>query len=381
MPHFYNMKIIIFILIFLFSQIYLINFIWKNSFYLQKKIYPIESYLTSKHIQCSDKNINQKVLEYIIKDFGSLRNQLIIYKKGHLNSCATGWQKFPYISEKITENTHFRIASLTKIFTSYEILKLADKSQINLKEPFVNYILNFPNKVKDKRVLDITLKDLLSHKSGFDRGKSLDVVMEQGKTPWCINEINKLAEQKLDFKPRRYYAYDNRNTCLLGWLLENKRNKKIEQIFTVYDFYIAAPYKIKNEVNYDFRYSKEWAEEDLKTFDYKGLAFSAGIVTSGINFANQLKKISTKNFFNLEENLKKDLCIENEICQNTGFNFIKYKDKKFLIKQGYMPSSISWVIYNEKGDFIVWFGSSSGKLDSHIQRSQIKYKIMDELID
>ncbi|MDM1243440.1 serine hydrolase domain-containing protein [Acinetobacter indicus] len=375
------MKIIIFILIFLFSQIYLINFIWKNSFYLQKKIYPLESYFTLNSIDCSHQRVDKELIKYLVEDFGSLRNHLVKYQNGQLSSCSTGWQKFPYISEKITQDTNFRIASLTKIFTSYEILKLVNDSKIRLNDSFVNSISNFPKEVNDNRINSITLEHLLSHKSGFDRIKSLDVVMEQGKIPWCQANIYKLAEQKLDFNPGLYYAYDNRNSCLLGWLLEKKQNKNLQEIFNTYNFKIASLYKIKNEVSYDFRYSKEWTEEDLKKFDYKGLISSAGVVTSGKNFAIQLKKISTENFFNLKKILIKDLCVENEICENTGFNLIKYKNNKFLIKQGYMPSSISWVVYNAKGDFIVWLGSSSGKLDSNIQRDQIKYKLMDELID
>ena len=373
------MKKIIIISIFIASQVYFIHFLWKDSFILQQKIYPIESFIALHSVDCSD-NIDKDIFVNIIKGFGSLKNQIVLYKNNKQIHCETGWQGFPLLSEKINSNNKFRIASLTKIFSSYEILKLSQNNKLELQQPWVNYFPELSNQFVDSRIKTITIEQMLSHKSGFDRLRSLDVVMEKNIQPWCEYDIAQINQKFLDFTPGEYYAYDNRNTCLLGKLLQKQEQTTLKKIFSKYNFDLAGKEPVSREVVYDFRFSREWGEYDNKKFNYGALASSAGVVTSALNFSNHFNKIINSRSFDLKDLIRRNKCKEREVCGNTGLYYVRYKNHDFLVKQGYLPSALSWLIYNDNGDYIVWFGSSSGKKDSGFERENIKFKLMDMLL-
>jgi len=70
---------------------------------------------------------------------------------------------------RVDENTIFSIASVTKAFTSASVGMLVDAGKVEWDEPVVKYLPGFA--LYDPRVTaEFTVRDLLSHHSGLERG-------------------------------------------------------------------------------------------------------------------------------------------------------------------------------------------------------------------
>jgi len=83
------------------------------------------------------------------------KDDKIIFKKGYgVSNVST--------QEKITQNTNFRLASVTKQFTAMSILLLVQKGRLKLEDPLKKYFPSFPVYGKD-----IKIKHLLTHTSGL----------------------------------------------------------------------------------------------------------------------------------------------------------------------------------------------------------------------
>src|SRR5204863_4720281 len=69
---------------------------------------------------------------------------------------------------RVTPDTTFRIASMTKSFTALSILKLRDEGKLSLDDPVARYVpalAGLPYPTKDSPTL--TIRHLLTHSEGF----------------------------------------------------------------------------------------------------------------------------------------------------------------------------------------------------------------------
>ena len=69
---------------------------------------------------------------------------------------------------KVTTDSVYGIASISKMFTTAAVMKLVEAGKIDLDQPVVNYIPEFT--MKDARYKDITVRMLLNHSSGLMGG-------------------------------------------------------------------------------------------------------------------------------------------------------------------------------------------------------------------
>lgn len=116
----------------------------------------------------------------------------------------------------------FRIASLSKPITAVAIMRLVAEKKLALDDKLVDYL-------SGDRWSEITLRQLLQHRAGFDRDKSGDpmfmsarICKELGeKGPATPEQIIRwMRERPLDFAPGERYAYSNFGYCLLGRVIE-----------------------------------------------------------------------------------------------------------------------------------------------------------------
>jgi CubicO group peptidase (beta-lactamase class C family) len=71
-------------------------------------------------------------------------------------------------STKVKKSSTFRIASMTKSFTSMAILILRDQGKLNLDEPASKYIPEMKSiKYLSTDAPAITIRDLMTHRAGF----------------------------------------------------------------------------------------------------------------------------------------------------------------------------------------------------------------------
>lgn len=115
---------------------------------------------------------------------------------------------------KNTTNTVFRLASVTKQFTSMAIMMLKAQALIDLDATLDNYIDDFPNADK------ITVKQLLTHTSGIVNYTSLTNFKELKTKQHSPEQLIQLFKDlPLKFSPGAEYDYSNSNYVLLGFLI------------------------------------------------------------------------------------------------------------------------------------------------------------------
>ena len=119
---------------------------------------------------------------------------------------------------KVTPETAFALASVTKTFTAALIMSLRDEGKLALDMPVVHYL---PSLRIDKR---ITVRELLDHTSGlrdFFFGPGIDhaLLSDRGRT-WTAARSMRYVRKTPYFKPGKGWHYSNTNYLILGMIAE-----------------------------------------------------------------------------------------------------------------------------------------------------------------
>jgi len=125
--------------------------------------------------------------------------------------------------ESVTDETIFRIASISKSFTTTALLQFVDNGELSL-DADVSDLLGF--KVRNPKFPDkvITLEMLLSHTSSINDSQgyfNIDVINPETGETWaqCYNE----------YEPACGYEYCNLNLNLAGTILERISGERFDQ--------------------------------------------------------------------------------------------------------------------------------------------------------
>lgn len=116
----------------------------------------------------------------------------------------------------VRAETAFEIASVTKLFTSQAILRLAQEGRLRLSDPLHTYLAQLPDAWRP-----VTIRDCLAHQSGIRNYTSVARYWEitrEAKSHDAVLDL--VRELPLDFAPRTRHAYDNTGYYLLGMVIE-----------------------------------------------------------------------------------------------------------------------------------------------------------------
>jgi len=117
---------------------------------------------------------------------------------------------------KVTPDTIFRIASVTKQFTAVAALQLVQAGKVSLTDPITQYVPDLDTQGKT-----ITIENLLTHTSGLFNVTALDDFLSQvTRDLKPIEVVNLIAGRPLEFEPGSWFKYSNTNYILLGILIE-----------------------------------------------------------------------------------------------------------------------------------------------------------------
>jgi D-alanyl-D-alanine carboxypeptidase len=111
--------------------------------------------------------------------------------------------------------TRYGIGSVSKQFMSMAILLLVQDGKLKLDDPVAKYLPGLT------RAKDVTLRQLLSHTSGYQDYYPLDYVapfMTEPVTPDQI--LDRFARIPLNFEPGTQWQYSNTNFVIAGRILE-----------------------------------------------------------------------------------------------------------------------------------------------------------------
>ena len=165
----------------------------------------------------------------------------------------------------------FRIASASKLITAVGIMKLVDDGKLSLKDKVFGpegILPQFTN-LGDKRIKDITVRQLLDHTSGFSRQRgdpmfrTADIMKweHMDKTPTADQLIEFQLKMKLRDKPGRNPQYSNIGYLVLSRIIEQVSGQDYESYLKehvlrpagCYDMHLAHNYyeeRYPNEVKY-----------------------------------------------------------------------------------------------------------------------------------
>jgi CubicO group peptidase (beta-lactamase class C family) len=195
-----------------------------------------------------------------------MKNERLIYAKGY------GWADRE--AGDSTEVRHiFRIASVSKLITAAAIMKLWEDGKLSLSDKIFadNGILNLPqfSEIRDKRVKDITIEQLLRHKGGFSN-RAGDPMFNLAEVSKKLNlaraattdEIISYAlSHRLGYQPGSGTRYSNVGYLILSRVIETVSGESYQEYVKksvlypagVYDMHIAGNLysdKLSNEVKY-----------------------------------------------------------------------------------------------------------------------------------
>jgi D-alanyl-D-alanine carboxypeptidase len=116
---------------------------------------------------------------------------------------------------KATVDTRYAIGSISKQFTAAAILLEAEQGKLSLDDFVSKY---YPSLT---RANEITVRELLSHTSGYEDYAPQDYMIPAWTKPTLPDEIlSRWAKKPLNFDPGTKWQYSNTNYVLAGKILE-----------------------------------------------------------------------------------------------------------------------------------------------------------------
>lgn len=140
-----------------------------------------------------------------------IKDNKVIYQKGF------GMANLEY-GVPITTKTKFHVASLSKQFTAFMILKLQDEGLLSINDDVRKYIPELPDYKES-----ITLRHLLTHSSGLrEQWRILEMAGWRLDDVIKTEQIFKLIQnqKKLNFSPGDRFMYCNSGFTLLAIIIE-----------------------------------------------------------------------------------------------------------------------------------------------------------------
>ena len=196
-----------------------------------------------------DSIVINKMNQYNIPglSIGLIRKDSIIYTKGY------GVRSIKN-NKLVTENSIFHTASISKLFTAVATMNLIEQNRITVDDKLVDLLPEL--KYDDKRVKEITIKNLLNHTSGLPDISNYHWD-NNNQSDNSLQEFVLRLNLKLDATPSSAYQYSNLAYDILGYVIE-----KISG--STFDAFLKEQILNKSGMyNSDFRYFK--IQDSLKT--------------------------------------------------------------------------------------------------------------------
>ncbi len=316
----------------------------------------IQKYQMSK---LDEKNIGKQIhanrkhylldslFNYRAKRLGFNGNVLIAQKGVVLYDNNFGFENYGK-KIKLTDNSKFQLASISKTFTAVAVLHLIEIGKLSLEDSIQEYYPKFP-------IHNITLKMLLSHRSGlpdyrfaYEDSASLGFkkVNNQDLMRWMENQ-----PPPLQFKPGRKFTYCNTNFAVLAAIVEKTTGMKFDDYM---EQFILTPIGMNNTYfitsddkklcdNKTCGYNYNWCAEPVDAFD--GILGDKGVYSTTHDLL-QWYKMLTSNCFLKKETI--DMAFTPQSFEHAGkknyglgFRMIEYEPgKKCIYHNGW------WKGYN-----------------------------------
>jgi CubicO group peptidase (beta-lactamase class C family) len=167
------------------------------------------------------KDVDEYVTSYLDKNglpgaaIVIVKDGKVVYEKGYGHDSD---------GKALTAKSKISIASGTKPFTAFAVLKLVDDGKVKLDEPVINYIPELT--LEDERWQQVTIRHLLSHKSGLPNPTIV------GPANTLKEGVARIHDWKLHSEPGEKYLYSNANYWTLAYLIEQVSGMEFNDYLT-----------------------------------------------------------------------------------------------------------------------------------------------------
>jgi CubicO group peptidase (beta-lactamase class C family) len=152
-------------------------------------------------------------------------------------------------SRPMTEDTPVLVASTNKGITALAMMQLVEQGLVDLDGPVVRYLPEFS--VADERVVDITVRQILSHTSGVPGSLNINVVDDEHALERLVGA---LANVGLHREPGSGYEYSNEAYSVAGLIVQTVSGMSYEDYIATHIF---APLEMPRST-YDPSAATEW---------------------------------------------------------------------------------------------------------------------------
>ena len=147
---------------------------------------------------------------------------------------------------KTNERTSYHAYSVTKTFTTIAVMQLAEQKKLNIDQPVIKYLPEFPYSA------EITIRQLMTHSAGIPNPIPLSWIhlAEENKNFDRDGFFRRIfiKKNKTKSKPNKKYAYSNLGYVLLGQIIERVSGLSYEDYIREHIF---KPLNIKaNELDF-----------------------------------------------------------------------------------------------------------------------------------
>ncbi len=290
---------------------------------------------------------------------------IAIVRKGEPIYVSASGQKTNNTNDPVDLHTKFRLASVSKGFTSVLVSKLVQEGVLSWEDPIHFYLTDFrpePFTYSDS----ITVRNIISQTSGFPY-QAYSNLIEDG---WTLQEmINALASLKVATKPGTRYSYQNVAYSIIEPILKRQTGREFPQLLNTYLF---SPLQMTNaSAEYeDMKDSPNAAVPHRRTrYSYIPIRLSssyyntaaAGGVNASINdMSNYLQMLLGYR----QESI--DSAVLNEVFEPRIITPLlnRYYRKWLRARRAYY--GLGWRIIPLENDTIVYHGGYANGFKSHI---------------
>lgn len=268
----------------IFFSLWGYNQITMYPYKVQRWVQPLESRIvlaTAKHCVPMSSWLNALV-DQTVREGGYSVQAAFLDGNMTKEACEVGYKGY-LLSDKVNASHRYRYASASKLITTTLVLNLIKRGLLDYQDTVASF---FPEltQFKDKRILEITIADLLNHRAGFNRlSLNGDPMFLRSQKPWCPHDLKQLQLLELTFNPGEKQVYSNLGYCLLGEVIhrvtgQNYRDYAEHELqLSKRNIKFIDKYYFEDEVRYDYRYEEWYSDSYLNLFDFDAISSVAGL--------------------------------------------------------------------------------------------------------
>jgi D-alanyl-D-alanine carboxypeptidase len=198
---------------------------------MKKIIFSLMLFTQTLDLSAQAKKVDLFIDSFVRKN--NFNGTILISKNGKVNyKKSFGLANFQFkVPNRV--NTRYKIASITKAFTSVLILQLYEQGRIDLNKTISTYLPDYKGEAANK----VKIVQLLTATSGIynmDAGTTMESVLKNGlpqyQKPYTADEmLTKFCSGALIREPGKEFDYNNADFIILGKIIEKISGKTFQE--------------------------------------------------------------------------------------------------------------------------------------------------------